>query len=326
MSSGTGFGKLLLFGEHAAVFGHPAVGMALPLATTIHLRHPGTRSASERSDQEQELEELVAEAIARLAAEAEMDVNGSPPVPGVSVESSVPIGVGLGSSAALSVAVVRAAASWLSGMSEARIADGTAWRLAHELERRYHGTPSGIDTGLAALGGTRVFRRRLTLPSAEGLRTPEIALVLATLPRTSTTRELVAGVRTRHEGEPRTIGTALERLGRIAESAAAQLTEDAPSHGRSDAQVLGELARKAQANLRTIGVSSDTVEEMTESMRSSGARGAKLSGAGGGGAVFGIFESVAVALEAMAKIQNGRATHVWVIESRHDGVILRAGT
>lgn len=326
MSSGTGFGKLLLFGEHAAVFGHPAVGMALPLKTQMLLQQPGTPPAR-RSAEVRELDELVSDAAALLAPESEVPRSLHAPV--ASVESTVPIGVGLGSSAALTVAVVRAVAAWLGGGNGRRISDGKTWRFAHELERRYHGTPSGIDTGLAALGGARVFRKRGPLPAAERLRTPDIGLIVATLPRTSTTRDLVAGVRTRLEHDREPIGAALDRLGQIAETAAAHLADDERTDMRpdlrSDAEVLGRLATEAQKNLRTIGVSSDTVEEAIESMTSSGAVGAKLSGAGGGGAVFGIFESVAAALEAKTRVENNRATHVWVIESRREGVILTDG-
>lgn len=345
-SEGVGYGKLLLFGEHAAVFGHPAVGISLPLRTRVVVSDAapsdfGTNAFRDeagggvrRPDDLVEIRHLYAEACRLMGGRPEEEYDQS-----FVVDSSVPIGVGFGSSAALSVAIARAAKGRpVRTQAEGRRSDAEIWRVAHELEKRYHGTPSGIDTGLAALGGARLFRRRKSpagrhaggLPTAESLRSPAAFLVVAALTRESSTKELVAGVRRRLEDEPARISPALERLGRIAEEAAAYLSSkeahsSVTTRQMQDAVILGELCEEAQMLLRTIGVSSGRVEDALAVLRAAGATGAKLSGAGGGGAVFGLFETAEAAARGKNRLSNLGETRVWVMESHDDGTILIRG-
>ncbi|HMV66691.1 MAG TPA: mevalonate kinase, partial [Myxococcota bacterium] len=126
---GAGHGKLILVGEHAVVHGQPAIAFAVDLQTEVTAR-PNDGPLAVRS-------ELVDELVARAAAAAFGDRGWD-----VEIRSTLPLGRGMGSSAALSVALVRAA----SAARGAPAPDGDAlFREALALERIFHANPSGLD-------------------------------------------------------------------------------------------------------------------------------------------------------------------------------------
>jgi mevalonate kinase len=318
--------------------------MALPLSTIAGIETEQRAPEAPRS----EVGEIVQQAFDLVGPEARSGGRESASGVRISIDSEVPIGVGLGSSAALTVAIMRAVYRFF------RASDGAdttlIWRGAHELERRFHGTPSGIDTGLATFGGVQAFRRSENpgdssnrgLPAVEALRRPEVSLVVATIPRRRSTGELVAQVRRQLEEEPESTGTALDRLGRAAADAMRILRPQPgpgdrlsgaggriPGGSGNDAGPIGRLADEAQRNLRTIGVSSDTVEESLEVLQRSGAIGGKLSGAGGGGALFGVYESAAAADRGRTALRRyfesrfaGPNYRIWVMESANESITI----
>lgn len=270
-------GKLLLFGEHAAVYGHPALGVALPSKLTLSLEPCDTWHIS--LDDE--------------APAAAVTIDDALPVPGftdhlqttlsaawgavaparIVIRTELPIGSGFGSSAALCVALTRA---WAPDGTDAE----TIWRVAHAMERFFHGTPSGIDTGLAALGGVQEFRLGGpdSLPHARPRPLPAAVLAVGALPRGHSTRELVAMVRRSRQTDPATTDRHLHRLGELASEASAC----------ADAASLGALADEAQHRLATLGLSTPELDDALAAARRAGASGAKLSGAGGGGAFYAV--------------------------------------
>lgn len=135
-ASGTGRGKLLLCGEHAVVYGHPAIAFAVDRRTTVTLtERPGpTEICSVHADER---------LLAALAGVVE------PEGLRVEVSTDLPVGRGMGSSAALAVALVRARAA-LAG--EAPDPD-EVYERAMPIERAFHGNPSGVDVAVSARGG-----------------------------------------------------------------------------------------------------------------------------------------------------------------------------
>lgn len=331
-------GKLLLFGEHAAVYGYPALGMALPVRLTLRIDfeelpgapHVAHTSAADVRDSREEIEDrwelpqvladqphLLSEFflnVERTAAELlpALEIERYRGV--VSLSSAIPIASGFGSSAAVCACVSRillAAESSgdLSSPDTAMPASPEAqergeprlsthpthfmpeaaqpqrlWSLANTLERFFHGTPSGIDTGLAVLGGTQAFFFPSTgeLPRAYPRPAFPGWLVAASVPRVGSTKSLVASVRDRVERDESAMAQ-LKSLGEIAMEAAELLEE------RDRQRVVEETARraqKAQGLLREFGLSHPEVEAALEAGRAAGALGGKMSGAGGGGAFY----------------------------------------
>ncbi|MEX2443422.1 MAG: mevalonate kinase [Alkalispirochaeta sp.] len=276
-------GKLLLFGEHSAVFGYPAVGTALNRGLHVSVSPAprmtltlGGEAAAAKSDTEA--------ALHRFGAFLSQRAPHLPPSR-VEIVSDLPISSGFGSSAALCTALAQWSLQVEAPGTGGEPARWEMWRRAHELETFFHGTPSGIDTGLAALGGVQAFRfgpdRNTELPSATPLPRGVPHLVVGSIPRGRSTRELVEMVRQRHEEEPVATGRILADLGSLAKDAIRWLsTTGAP------AAALGEMATAAHGHLSRLGISSKTMDQILHAGSSAGALGGKLSGAGDGGAFY----------------------------------------
>lgn len=306
MGVARGHGKLLLFGEHAAVYGHPAVGLRLDAYLEVTLEPDDgawvlPRLPARESD-------LVRRALAEL--------EGAPSGGRLGIEGNLPMSVGFGSSAAFCTALVLAARGAGDdtgagagssgagpsgpGPDEAHDLDAL-WAEAHRIEHVFHGTPSGIDTGLSVYpGASIIYPDPPALPRREAAHLPPAALLVGAIPRTSTTAELVAGIRAMRERDRAAVEHSLHRLGRLSEAAATR--ESCP-----DANTLGRLADQAQAILRTLGLSTPRLDDALTALHDAGALGAKLSGAGGGGAFYGVFGSLGDAAAAAPLLEKRMA-------------------
>ncbi|HEY9594976.1 MAG TPA: hypothetical protein VHE79_10885, partial [Spirochaetia bacterium] len=187
-----------------------------------------------------------------------------------------------------------------------------AWRLAHEAERLFHGTPSGVDTGLALGPGLCVFHPRPgALPVRTELPGTGLSLVVSAVPRNDACGPLVAGIARRMaEGDAPT-AERMAALGRIAEEAAGLFAAleagsvAARHHGAErgadsagaarvpDTAPVTELARaiagladEAMEHLRCLGLGNEAQDALLDAGREAGGLGGKLSGAGGGGAFY----------------------------------------
>jgi mevalonate kinase len=282
---GTGFGKLILFGEHAAVYGEPALGVSLPLETTVRI------DAQSRGGVQ--LEGLDAGDTARFL-ELRTFIDGLaldvafPDHCSISIASNVPRAAGLGSSAAFSTALVTA----LADAAEPPALDrDSLWRNANEIERFFHGTPSGIDTGLALLGGINaLYPSPPSIPKWRGLAGVPLTLVVGTVQREGSTKALVGAIGERIRSEDPATVAGIGELGAISRRAIELF--DAPEGSQPAIAEICELAERAQTTLCALGLGSDLLDSVLETGRRLGARAGKLSGAGGGGAFYLIVEEL----------------------------------
>ncbi|MBE2251516.1 MAG: mevalonate kinase [Myxococcus sp.] len=266
-----GPGKVILLGEHGVVYGQPA--LAAPISrgvrawavpsTRCSVEVPGGLSAEHAATLER--------AFARAAK-----VTGRPKVL-VTLESDLPVSMGLGSSAALSVAVARV-------LLEAKGARPATRKqveaVALEMEKAFHGTPSGVDHTTSARGELVLFRRG----SAKVVRSPiPVRVLVAIVGERPSTKATVGALRERQARWPERYGRLFREIGRLAREGA-----EAVSGG--DLESLGDLMNVNQGLLNAAGLSSEGLEAMVYRLRRFGALGAKLTGAGGdGGAVLGLF-------------------------------------
>jgi mevalonate kinase len=265
------FGKVILLGEHAVVYGEPALAGALARGVTATAA-PRDGGPSSLTVPAWDARVTTDDAIPLAAALADLvgAVAGNDRAFEVVAEATLPPGAGLGSSAALAVAITRA----LAAATRRELSDGDVERIANTAERRFHANPSGIDVALAARGGLGVYRRGhgLTIVHALPVR---VVIGLSGEPRTTAAmvRKVAAAVEANASNRRR-----LQSLGESAEAGA-----EAVESG--DLARLGRLLDTAHELLAPLGVSTPSLDLLVNTARGAGALGAKLTGAGGGGAV-----------------------------------------
>jgi mevalonate kinase len=272
-------GKVILLGEHAVVYGVPALAAGIDRGATA------TASRSERAtlrlgDRHCSVDDGTDTGRAFAAVLAELE---APPV-SVEVELSVLPGCGLGASAAISIAIARAILEAtepsLPDFSAADtmqrvLAAGAAW------ERVFHGNPSGIDAAAAAAGGCISFTRGEGITKVELGRDLSLAIAVAGPP--ASTKEMVEGLARLRERRPEIVNKSLEGIHSLVKNA--RLCLEA-----GDIVGLGKLMDLNQMLLSGLFLSTEGIERACHVARTAGALGAKLTGSGGGGCVIALTE------------------------------------
>ena len=272
---GTAAGKVILLGEHAVVYGRHAV--ALPIADAVTASVSASDKGSSISIPQWGLKQAVtdtasgaAEAVQLIFRELAID-NGAY---SIDVRSKLPRAMGLGSSAAVAVAIVRA----LSRFLDLNLDDERVNSIAFACEKLAHGTPSGIDNTIAAIGTPMLFSNAgsMNIDELALQETPPIVIALSSQP--GLTFEQVAGVRSRRERSRDHYDAIFDQIDALSLSGAAALQN-------ADYEDLGSLMNICHGLLNAIEVSTPEIESMVNLARSAGAAGAKITGGGGGGSI-----------------------------------------
>ncbi|MFZ4849632.1 MAG: mevalonate kinase [Caldilinea sp.] len=280
-------GKIILVGEHAVVYGRPAI--AAPVwqcvaTATIRAAAPGAGCTLYAHDTGQQLrlgEGSVEEPLAIVARLALAQLGLDRPDWQIDLRSDIPIASGLGSGAALSTALVRA----IFRQAGCEVDPATLSALVYESERFYHGTPSGIDNTVVAYGQPIWFLKGAALqPFHPGCA---LTIVIADSGVRSPTKETVGDVRTGWLRDPARYEAIFDAIGETVVQARLAME-------RGDLLGLGALLDANQGWLEELAVSSVLLRRLIEVARNAGALGAKLSGGGRGGNVIALVDAAAV--------------------------------
>ena len=361
MSSASGRGKLILFGEHAAVYGYPAVGTPLPCRTLIQReasyagkQNPAeeshaaekarTRQNSQLAEESRtgeqtrsgmrsrpaaknrhgvpprpgekshpEVESLTADNVIRdliqraekISGKRESTADRRTANPPIYQFSDVPQCGGFGSSAALCVAVSRLV---LRRYTENY--DREVHFLANELEKRFHGTPSGIDTGMSADREAAAWlRNNEELPERNPLKIPEWHIIYGALPRIMPTSGSVGKIQSLAAAGDKNVAALMEDLGnissdfinmvnnysqrtlmpepgQISENRNPALRESSENPEPDFSEKAAYLVNRAQDRLTSLGLSTEAMDKLLDTALKLGASGGKISGGGMGGAFY----------------------------------------
>lgn len=285
-------GKVYLFGEHAVVYGEPAVPCAIErrARVTVSARdddcvrvsaedlsldgftveYDGSADGQPDVDVPTPLIEAAMGYVEEALAQARDAADAPDAGFDVEIESAIPLGAGLGSSAAVAVAGIDAATRELGASLDAAAVADRAYRVEHEVQ---DGQASRADTFCSAMGGAV----RVEGDDCETLAAPDLPFVVGYDGASHDTGELVAGVRELREE----FGFAADTVAAIGDL----VREGEQALAAGDLDALGRLMDFNHGLLSALGVSSRSLDNLVWTARDGGALGAKLTGAGGGGCI-----------------------------------------
>jgi len=304
-TAATAPGKIILVGEHAVVYGRPAIAVPvwervatatitpLPSGAGCFLITPdiGRRFVLADTADDNPLALVTRLTLAKLGAPNNPDWQ-------IEMRSQLPIASGLGSGAALSTALVRAIYAQLGQPAD----PAQVSALVYESERFYHGTPSGIDNTVIAYG-MPVWFIKGQLPATFQPRHP-LTLAIADSGIAAPTKETVGDVRHGWQSNPARYEGWFDEIGALVQAARQAIEQ-------GDLPGLGALFNQNQAVLAQLGVSSPQLDQLIAAARTAGALGAKLSGGGRGGNMIALLDP-AQTQRTVAALQHAGARNVIV--------------
>jgi len=300
MGRGSGFGKVILFGEHFVVHGVPGIVSAIDSTVDAEVKKTGEgiavrdeRKGAKGYTEKKKVQQK--ESIERMLKE--MGIDSEKAFLDIWLGGNLPSFSGIGASAASSVAIARALAEEFEvDLSDEKIND-----VAYEAEKAYAGIPSGIDNTAATYGGLIWFERNLSggpnTIEKLGIREP-VEIVMGNTGIVADTKEMVAGVAARKKRNPRKYDPLFKQAEDLAFSAREALA-------KFDLRRVGELMNANHLLLQEIEVSCKELDYLVELARKRGAFGAKLTGGGGGGCMVALTPGKLQAAVAAAMEKEG---------------------
>ena len=291
-------GKIILFGEHAVVYGRPA--LAVPV-TQVHADVDISDSASagiwiDAPDVHlhAELNTLPSDHPIASVIHNLFFLSRVSPFPSLNIKitSTIPVASGLGSGAAVTVALTRA----LSSHINYPMTDEQVNAFAYEIEKLHHGTPSGIDNTVIT------YAKPVYFVKGQAIETFKVGqpftIVIGDTGIHAPTKESVGDVRKLWEADKVKWESVFDQVGVIAQEARKNLESDSSlSDMREQAPALqnlrhlGDLMNQNHVLLQQMTVSSPELDRLVSAAHNAGALGAKLSGGGRGGNMIALVES-----------------------------------
>jgi mevalonate kinase len=241
---------------------------------------------------------LAATVINTLAALRDNSLSGV----SILIRSEIPVASGLGSGAAVSVAIIRALAKHLNK----ELTNEQVSALAFETEKLYHGTPSGIDNTVVTYAKPVYFVKDQPIEVLQ-VKYP-FMIVIGDTGVPASTKDAVRDVRIQQHKYPERYETLFATIGSIARTARQLIESGMP-------ESLGPLMDENHAMLRSMKVSSPELDHLVEAARKAGALGAKMSGGGRGGNMIALVQvSKAGAVARSLKEAGATSTIITKVE------------
>lgn len=284
MTTASAPGKIILFGEHAVVYGRPA--LAIPItqvhadveildsdSTGVLIHAPGIHLRADLNSlpSDHPVASVIHNFLFLLRVSPFPNLN-------ITISSTIPVASGLGSGAAVTVALVRALSSHLNYP----MSDEEVNAFAYDIEKLHHGTPSGIDNTIVTYAKPVYFIKGQPIETFKVGR--PFTIVIGDTGISAPTKESVAGVRKLWEADTAKWENVFDKVGEIA-----RVAKEKIESGKW--KELGELVNRNHVLLQEMTVSSPELDTLVEAARKAGATGAKLSGGGRGGNMIALAEA-----------------------------------
>lgn len=282
---GKAHSKIILMGEHAVVYGYPAIALPLKnIEVTCRILPSEVPLVFKASDP------LVTAIFASLRY---LEIKDQPIT--YEIDSMVPERRGMGSSAAVAIAAILAVFDYFGKPLSMAVLE----MLANQAEIIAHTNPSGLDAKTCLSDHAIKFIRNIGFSQIE--MNLGGYLVIADTGIHGQTREAVQAVEALEEKAL----IHLHRLGDLVEKAEQAIEA-------RDLKLLGSAMSQAHDNLKQLGVSSPEADQLVSSALSHGALGAKMSGGGLGGCIIALVETKTEAESLAARLEEVGAINTWI--------------
>ncbi|MCD2255840.1 mevalonate kinase [Agrilactobacillus fermenti] len=299
---GTSHAKIILIGEHAVVYGYPAIALPLPsvqIQATIRTAKVDQTIHSRYYDGP--IQGAIAElsGIRRLIQHLLLHFDAVDQAFDLTIKSQLPAERGMGSSAATAIAIIRC----LFDFFKKPLTHQLLLQWANFSEHIIHGNPSGLDAATAS-AQTPIWFVKAQVPQELKLNVPGF-LVIADSGIKGKTGEAVRLVAQHVRDMPNHYRPKLAALGTITTKVKIALA-------KADIEDLGQLLTAAQTNLQALGVSSNQLDKLCQVALANQALGAKLTGGGQGGCMIAVTKTAAQAQRLSNALQTAGATQTWI--------------
>ncbi len=297
-------GKIILFGEHAVVYGYPAIAVPVnsiqvkvAILPAINTGQSLIKIRNINWHGDVFFTALDENSPIRISINNVFNlIKQTPPNFKMTISSTIPIAAGLGSSAALAVAITKGMSQFLG----IHLSNEEINALAYKSEEIQHGSPSGIDNSVITFGYPILYSKTKYISQIE--IKDSIHIILADTGKRTLTKDAVALVRQSREKKPNFINPILAEIGSLVEEAAEALLV-------GEIKKIGRLMVRNHVALKKIGVSSIELDQLVESALKNGALGAKLCGGGKGGYIVAVCEPASCERVRSNLVTDG-ATHI----------------
>ncbi|HEY9076920.1 MAG TPA: mevalonate kinase [Anaerolineaceae bacterium] len=306
-------GKTILFGEHAVVYKRPAIAVPVEQvrARVIITALPacncqGVQLIAPEINLKTDLAILPVNHPLKAAIEYTLDALKINHLPScvVKINSTIPVAAGLGSGAAVSVAIARAVSRFLGHP----LSDDVVSDIAYNVDKLHHGTPSGVDNTVITYSRPIYFIREQ--PFEQITVSKPFEIVIGNTGIHSPTSETVSFVRSKWLANPADIEPIFDQIGQIVQAARKAIETGNPEQ-------IGKLMDENHLCLQTLGVSSPELDQLVYTARRTGALGAKLCGGGKGGNMIALIEQGMGARIANALLNAGAVKVIQTTISAH---------
>lgn len=260
-------GKVILFGEHAVVYGYPAIVSAVDRTMNISMDYEPKKALEFFRGILKNIQHYSVIELMNVINETH-NAHSS-----LRIDSQIPVGCGMGSSAA-SAAALSAMVLCVTKLSHSKKKIN---ELAYAIEMKMHNTPSGVDNTIVCYGGLLQFIRKNGKIEMQHL--PEVTIpthlwIVNTGIPDESTAEMVQYVREKRERNSKKIDKYFQKIGLISEKCLKQMQINARPMN------ISELIYENEQLLEKLGVvSQKTIRFIREIEKLGGS--AKISGAGG---------------------------------------------